>query len=263
VSRTPPRQATRRERRAAERLDRPVRTRPSRARGQTPAWRSPMLLITAAAVIVGAVLIALALPKGTAPGADLRIPPTSYPADLVDGANLGPADAPVVMDLYADFQCPACKVFVTNQLPGLVNDFVKAGTLRIVTHDIDIIGRGSPNESVELAAGAYCAAQQGRYWQFHDLVFWNQGRENLGDHNAAFITAVADNSGVDMTAWNACFASGAARQPVDQATSAALAAGINQTPTLVINGQTIAGVPDYTTLTNVIRAAAGETPAPS
>jgi protein-disulfide isomerase len=147
-------------------------------------------------------------------------------------------------------------------LPSLVNDFVRPGTLRIEARDLDFLGRGQPNESRELAAGAACAAQQDRYWQFHDYVFWNQGRENLGDHDAAFIAGVAVAVEVDRAAWDACMAGGDVRPPITAQTSAAVAAGINSTPTLVINGQRIVGLPKYDEVANLIRQLSSS-PAPS
>src|SRR6185369_12492537 len=201
----PPRPQTRRERRAQQRLETPpARTMRAARRAPRPAWQSPAVLVTAAAILIGVAIIAFARPPASSTGDTLIEPPTSYTAELVDGDVLGSATAPVVIQLYADFQCPACKLFVTNELPSLVNDFVTPGTLRIEARDIDILGTGSPNESVELAVGAACAAEQGRYWQFHDLVFWNQGRENKGDHNADFIARIATAAELDMTAWNAC-----------------------------------------------------------
>jgi protein-disulfide isomerase len=159
-----------------------------------------------------------------------------------------------VIQLYADFQCPACKQFVVEQLPRLVSDFVRPGTVRIEAEDIDILGSGAVNESVELAAGAYCAAEQNRYWQYHDLAFWNQGRENRGDHSAAFIERVANQAGVDVASWQTCFARSDVRQPARDRTAAALARGINSTPTLVVNGHALAsGVPDYASLSAMIR----------
>jgi protein-disulfide isomerase len=211
------------------------------------------VLVTGAAVLIGIAIIAFARPPAGPSGDSLVEPPITYPADLVEGDVLGSADAPVVIQLYSDFQCPACKQFVTVQLAGLINEFVKPGILRIEAHDIDILGRGSPNESAELAVGAACAAEQNRYWQFHDLVFWNQGRENKGDHDAAFLGRIATAAEVDRTAWDACMTRADLRTAVDTATRAALSAGINSTPTLVINGQAAAGVPDYTQLSNLIR----------
>jgi protein-disulfide isomerase len=209
--------------------------------------------VTAAAIVIGAVIIALARPPASANGDTLVEPPTRYTADLTEGDVLGSASAPVVIQLYADFQCPACKLFVTDQLPSLVNEFVRPGTLRIEARDIDILGTGSPNESLELAVGAACAAEQARNWQFHDLVVWNHGRENRGDHNAEFLARVATAAEVDRTAWDACISRADIRSAVDAATQAAVAAGFNRTPTLVVNGQTLVGVQDYAKLADLIR----------
>jgi len=266
-ARPPTRPLTRRQRRAQQRLDAPLpRQRTAARRPQRPAWQSPVVLVTAAAVLIGVAIIAFARPPAAADGDTLIEPPTSYSADLVDGDVLGSASAPVVMQLYADFQCPACKLFVTNELPSLLKDFVRPGTLRIEARDIDILGKGSPNESLELAVGAACAAEQDRYWQFHDMVFWNQRRENRGDHDAAFIASMATGAEVDMTAWQSCIGRPDIRTAVQAATSAALAAGVNSTPTLVVNGQTSVGVPSYATLADLIRslaAAAGPSAVPA
>jgi protein-disulfide isomerase len=254
---------SRRERRAQARLDRPATPRRRSARrAARPVWQSPVVLVTVAALLLGLAVIAFARPSVPTGTAELVAPRTTYPAALVDGDMVGAATAPVVIQLYSDFQCPACKLFVTTELQRLVSEFVVPGTVRIEAHDIDILGSGSPNESLELAAGAACAAKQGRYWAFHDLVFWNQGRENRGDHDAAFIASVADAAGVDRTAWDACFAGADARQPIDARSSSADAAGIRSTPTLMVNGQAMVGVPDYDQLAALIRQlAAPSTPA--
>lgn len=259
---------SRRERRAQARYDAPSsRERRAVNRPSRPAWQSPAVIVTVAAVLIGVAIIAFARPPAAANGDTLTEPPTTYPAALVDGDVLGSATAPVVMQVYADFQCPACRMFVTNQLPSLMNDFVTPGTLRIEARDIDILGKGSPNESLELAVGAACAAEQDRYWQFHDLVFWNQGRENKGDHNAEFIAKVATAAEVDMTAWSSCIGRADLRSAVTAATQTAVAAGVNSTPTLVVNGQSMVGVPDYAKLAGLIRqlaaSAAPATSAPS
>ena len=253
---------SRRERRAQARLDRPARPRrPQRSAGR-PAWQSPMALVTGLALVLGAVLVVLALPRGGTEGDELQVPFTSYPADLVDGEVVGAADAPVVIELYSDFQCPACKLFVTERLPRLLNDFIRPGTVRIEARDIAFLGTGNPDESLELAAGARCAAEQDRYWPFHDLVFWNQGRENRGDHDTAFIQRVADAAGLDRAAFDACFAKADSRAPVTATTAQAAAAGINSTPTLLVNGQAVVGVPAYDELAALIQQLVAESPAP-
>lgn len=254
---------SRRERRAQARTERPAlqRRRPA-GRSTKPAWQSPVVLVSVAAVLIAIAVIAFARPPSGTTGPELITPPTAYTAELVDGEALGAAAAPVVLELYSDFQCPACRLFTIQLLPRLVTEFVQPGMLRIEARDIDILGVGTPNESLELAAGAACAAAQDRYWQFHDYVYWNQGRENMGDHDAAFIARVADAAGVDRAAWDACLAKPDTRAPIVARTSSAAGAGINSTPTLVINGQPFTGVPGYDELAAVIRQLA-PSPGPS
>ncbi len=194
----------------------------------------------------------------------MLLPPTTvYPAGMIRGGAVGSADAPVVVELYEDFQCPACKRFVTTQLARVIGDFVGQGTLRIESRDIAFLGEGAFDESLELAAGARCAAEQDRYWQFHDHVYWNQGRENFGDHNAEFIARVADAAGVERTAWEACLGRGDVRATIRSDTATAFGQGINSTPTLVVNGQVLEGVPTYDELAALISGlAASGAPAP-
>src|SRR6185369_10589768 len=157
-------------------------------------------------VAVAIVVVLFVRPATTQSTTELTIPSTRYSADMVNGEVVGSSTAPVAMEVFSDFQCPACRILVTTELSRLLTDFVVPGVLRIESKDIDVLGKGQPDESLELAAGARCAADQGRYWQFHDLVFWNQGRENRGDHDAAFIARIADQAGLDRTSWEACLA---------------------------------------------------------
>ncbi|HJW21741.1 MAG TPA: DsbA family protein [Candidatus Limnocylindrales bacterium] len=267
MSRSPSKPTTRRERRAQARLDGPSPARKKivrRAPSQRPAWQSPLALTSIGALVIGLVIIVVAGGSKLFGGSSaLTLPETSYTGLTVNGASVGSPTAPVVMQVYSDFQCPACKTFVTTELPQLLRELVQPGLLRIETTDIDIIDPHKPGstESLELAAGAYCAAQQNKYWDYHDLVFWNQGGENVGDHNAAYIDRVATAAGLDLTAFHACQARSDIRQPIKDATTAAQKAGISSTPTLVLGGQVIPGVPSYSQLKSVIlQLAAQATP---
>ena len=263
---TPP--ISRRERRAQARYERPgtPRRKPARRNDTRPAWQSPVVLTSVGALLIGGAIIAFAGGLFSGGNKELVTPPTSYGGLTQKGAAVGSATAPVVMEVFSDFQCPACKLFVTTELQSLLTDFVQPGLLRIESKDIDIIDRGSGTESLNLAVGAACAGEQGKYWQFHDLVFWNQGRENRGDHNPDFILKVATAAELDVTAWNACIAKTDLAQAVRTDTTGAAAAGISSTPTLRINGQVQVGVPTYDRLHTMITqllATYSPTPAPS
>jgi protein-disulfide isomerase len=209
-------------------------------------------------VVAAAIILLNQKPAPTAPVGELITPPLTYAADIMDGEVLGRADAPVLLEVYADFQCPVCARWDREQLGKLKTQLVDAGILRIQARDIAFLGGGAFDESLELATGARCAAEQNRYWPFHDLIYWNQGRENRGDHDAGFIAAVADRAGLDRTAWDACVARQDGRDAVKAATATALARGINSTPTVALNGGTpVAGLPDLNALIAQIQGLAG------
>ncbi|MGH3073342.1 MAG: DsbA family protein [Gaiellales bacterium] len=194
-------------------------------------------------------------PPVNADTADLISPPTSYPAGLADGEALGRSNAPVTLEVWSDFQCPFCGQFARTYMPRLVTDFVVDGQLWIVAHDIAFVGHGDPNESVDAAAAASCAADQASYWPYHDLLFWNQLGENQGAFDRAHLQAMADKLGLERGSWDSCVADPQRAREVTATTSQALAAGVKSTPTLVLNGVAAAGLPrTYDDLAGAIRA---------
>jgi len=259
---------TRRVRRTQERLDRQPRERPGTAGSSRsrPAWQSPFALITVAALAVAFAVILLNQKPAPSPTGQLITPPLVYSADILNGESLGQADAPVVMAVYADFQCPVCGRLVREQFGSLRTEFIDTGILRIESRDIAILGSGARDESLELATGASCANEQGRYWAYHDYVYWNQQGENRGDYTEAFLRSIATASGVEIAAWDSCMAGDEARNAVIEVSLAALRAGINSTPSISLNGEDpIPGLPDATALAAAIRslaAAASATPVP-
>ena len=245
-SQRPP--ATRQERReAARRGQRLASARTVAVR--RPAWQSPMTLITAAAVVVGLVVVVLASgvlsPKVTVGTLVKPLRPAS--AALVDPANprvLGKATAPVKVDVWSDFQCPACDSFATTVEPDLIDRYVATGKVQLTYRDFAFIDKGAANgESHQAAAAARCVGD--KFWAFHDYLFENQNSkgENLGTFSAAFLASVADAVGADRPKFDACMANGAADMvaAVKAETAIGTAAGVNQTPTIALNGKLLQG----------------------
>ena len=172
-------------------------------------------------------------------------PASPTPVSLADGRAIGVAGAPVTLELWTDFQCPVCGQFARTVEPALISKYVTPGTLRIVHHDAAFQGAKSKSaydESVEAAAGARCAATQGAYWPFQDWVFANQNGENEGAFAATRLASMASAAGLDVTAWKACVATGKEQTAARSETADAVAAGVNATPTMRLNGQTIVGL---------------------
>ena len=131
-------------------------------------------------------------------------PPATGIDQYADGEAIGPADAPVVLEVYADYQCPWCGKFARETLPGLVRTYVAAGQLRIEERAIAFLGSGSDDESLDAAAAAACAAPAGKYWTFADYLVWNQSGENEGAFSRDRLAAIAERVGLEPDAFQAC-----------------------------------------------------------
>lgn len=207
-----------------------------------------MVLFTAGALIVGALIVGFMLLNRTAPPsvADLTPPASDIPAGAVaDGRTLGNADAKVTIEIWSDFQCPACMTFATELEPPTISAYVVPGKVRLVYHDAAFQGQGRTyDESVEAAAAARCGADQGLFWQMHNWLFANWNGENEGAFKADRLRAIATAAGLDLATYDSCMAGGANQTATRNETSSGVAAGITQTPTLIINGATMVGSPN-------------------
>ena len=232
----------RRDRREAARRDQ--RLTSARTAAPKPAWQSPMVLLSVGAVAVGLVVILVA--SGVLGGrnggstSDLKLPIRPTPPELVDPTNaraLGPADAPVTVEVWSDFQCPACGIWSLQVEPTLIDEYVKAGTVRLVYRDFAFIDGGDLNgESHQAAAAARCGGEQGKFWQYHDYLFENQDGENKGAFDRERLDEIATAIGLDMDAWGSCTSGDAPEQAVKAETDQGRAAGVGSTPNLAING---------------------------
>src|SRR5688572_23755378 len=122
--------------------------------------------------------------RGGGAAANAPIPVQIDPAELsrVQGISLGRADAPVVMYEFADYQCPHCAEWVTFIEPLIKERLVNTGVVRYVYYDFPI---GSFPHSFVAARGGRCANEQGKFWEYHDLVYGRQQTWSPMSHNNA------------------------------------------------------------------------------
>lgn len=256
--------SARRDRRAAERRDRFEEARDMRrARATTRGGRVgggiSTGMITLAALVVGIAIIGiLAINQlGSKVTGTYKDPSLNYAVGLLSGDTIGPAQAPVTLEVYEDLQCPVCAQYSLSVEPILVSRYVQTGTLRIVHHDIAILGRGGADDESRLAAsGATCANDQGKYWPYIHWVYNNQDGENAGGFRRDRLTAIAEAAGLDGAAFTACIDTPAAIQAVATTSTDAVNLGINSTPTMYIAGQQIVGLKGADVLGAMIEAAA-------
>ena len=268
----PTQSSTRKERRAAERRDRfetardERRTRATTGGGGGGSSFINTRTMTVAGVLIGVLIVAVVAigQLGNRATGRLVDPGFSYPAALLDGSSLGSTDAPILLEVWEDYQCPVCGRHSLDVEPAIVNKYVASGQVRIEHHDIDLLGRGG-DESRIPALGAYCAEQQGLYWPYAHWIYNNQEGENQGGFRRERVTQIAVAAGVDEAAFSTCMDSPEADADVTQTTDMANGLSINSTPTLRINGgelvRSLLGVSDLSALIDAELAKIGGTPA--
>lgn len=149
----------------------------------------------------------------------------------------GDVDAAVVLTEWADYRCPYCSVWAEDTLP-LLQPLVDEGVLRIEFRDLAIFG----DDSVNAAAGARAAGEQGLFWEFQHELFVatpNQGHPPVGDD---LVDEIARQVGVpDMDRFTADYLDPATREAVLADSAEARELGISSTPTFLVGTEVIAG----------------------
>ncbi len=185
------------------------------------------------------VVIALVCVAGCPPIDDAaRNPPpgTDEPnlAIRADDYSLGRDTAAVTVIEYGDFQCPVCGRFERDTFPTIRREYVDTGRVRWVFRHFPL--RNIHPQAESAGRAAECAAQQGKFWEYHSQLFANQSA--LGD---ADLTAYGNAAGLNIAAFDACRASDAVAARVQRDVDSGLALGVAGTPTFFINGERLTG----------------------
>lgn len=225
--------------------------------------RKQRILTGAGGVVILGLLVAIVLAVVNASGG--KDSPAGgkavVPANVVDGAiPVGDAEAPVTVDLYFDYMCPACGAFEAGNagdLTGLIED----GTAKVNLRVMNFLDGQSNGTAYSTRAGnaVATAANDGTeaVWEFHNALYANQPAEGTAGLSDEQIAAIALEAGVPAYVVDS-FDDGTYRGWVAQSNEAAAENGVSSTPTVQINGETFEG--DWSepgTLADAIRAAAG------
>ena len=174
-----------------------------------------ILGVIAAALIIAAILI---IPSLQPVGEIVSITPHARP--MADGRTMGDPNAPVLIDVYSDFQCPACKSFSEQIEPSVVDTYVTTGQVHYIYRHFPFLDDRAPrNESDQAANASMCAGDENRFWDYHDILFANWEGENQGAFNDNRLVAFAESLGLDMPAFNSCFNANLHKDIIDEDSS--------------------------------------------
>lgn len=151
----------------------------------------------------------------------------------------GRADAPIVIYEMSDFQCPYCRAFALETMPGLEREYITTGKVRLIFINFPI---PSIHPHAILASQvAMCAARIGKFWPVHDILFKRQPQWSTQADPEAYLLALADSAGAARARLEPCVKSGATAAGIDADRDAAHRAGATATPTFYVEGGLIEG----------------------
>lgn len=220
--------------------------------------------ITTFMIIGGVILVLIALAispyiiNAIRPvGAITSITPIQRP--MVNGKTMGDPAAPVVIEVFEDFQCPNCATFSKTTEQSLIDsDYITSGKVYYIFRQYPFLDySASTKESHQAANASMCALEQGRFWDYHDILYANMNGENQGAFINKRLVAFAQNLGLQMDKFNTCFDQNTYKSEIEQDYNMGINYGINGTPSVFVNGQPLdpGYVPDFASLKQAIDAA--------
>lgn len=213
------------------------------ARGATPKKRSlsPGLLIgiIAGVVVIAAGIVILAM--------DAARTPITATERIGEGTAWGPADAPVQVVVYSDFGCTFCARFAQDQGERMRAEYEPTGKVRFEYKHFIIEGPNTRNA----ASASECAADQGKFWDYHDVLFSRQGT-SANPYSKDLLKSYGAQLGLDTAKFNTCVDKDLHIEKVVRDNSEGQSKGVNSTPTFFVNGKEIQGAQDYSVFKQMI-----------
>src|SRR3972149_4035473 len=154
---------------------------------------------------------------------------------------IGNPNAPVTIIEFADFQCPFCGRFFAQTKPQIDEAYIQSGKVRLGYWNFAFLG----DESTWAAEAAECAADQDKFWEYHDKLYASQSGENQGAFNKDNLKKFAEELDLDTQTFNECLDSGKYTSLIQDDTNTSSALGVQSTPTFLINGQAVVGAQPF------------------
>ena len=147
---------------------------------------------------------------------------------------LGSESAPVTIVEFGDYQCEACYHWFHNTRSTLIDNYIETGKAKLVFVDLPFLGRDSP----KAAQASYCAEDQGKYWEYHTILYtFQDGPPDSGWADRDRLNSFAFSLDMNMDEFNECIDSSKYKKRVDANYEEAVKNGANSTPTFIIISQ--------------------------
>lgn len=158
---------------------------------------------------------------------------TIYNARIDDDPLLGDVNAPITIIEFSDFSCTYCAAFATQTKPAL-EEYIEEGTVRFVFRDYPLTSIHP--KAIQVAKAAGCAHEQEKFWEYHDVVYQNITKQEIGD-----LRRYAQGINLNMSEYEECFASDRRFEEIQRDIIDARELGVAGTPTFFISGKRYTG----------------------
>ncbi len=213
--------------------------RATKTRRKTDSNNIGIWIIGVAVTIVLVVVAAIAFQSRPA---SLAVSAPDVPAEWLVGTTMGSPDAPVILQAWEDFMCPACRQWTSTVEPQLIEEYVKTGQVRIEFHQFPLSIHAPGAEMGAMAS--LCANDQNAFWTYHNRLFPAQDQGQAGFTIDALVR-YADELGLDSRALMDCMSSQKYRDQVLASGDEAIRLGLNATPSILVNGVRMNNPFDY------------------
>ena len=180
-------------------------------------------------------------PSSATPPATAQAQTTAQPimVSLDDDPIRGEPNAPITIVEFSDFQCPFCARFHSNTWPQLEQNYISTGKVNFVYRDFPIQSI-HPN-AIPAALASECADEQGKFWEFHDMLFENQKRwQGLSIQTGiSTFKEYAQELGLNMDEFNSCLDSEKYAQEVNKDLQDGREYGVTGTPGFFVGNEKI------------------------
>jgi len=159
----------------------------------------------------------------------------------------GDPNAPVTLIEFGDFKCGYCGKWNRETLSLIREKYIEPGKVRIAYVNYPILGPGS----MAAAEAAECAAQQGRFWEYADLLYADQNSSATSENH----TGLAEELGLDTPAFEGCLAEFPSREALENDIRVGQMLGVRGTPAFLVNGVPLSGALPYEVFEQAIEGA--------
>lgn len=191
---------------------------------------SPGQWIIIGAIALVVILIAVVVVRSFTAGTTAVEPRARY---MANGMFMGNPNAPVKVINYSDFLCVHCYQYFLEQGEALEENYINKDLVYMEFVPFNIFGE----RSAAAISASYCAAEQNKFWEYHDILFVNQPNAQKGAFSNTNLVKYAGAAGLDTAQFRQCFDSGKYDAKVIESLERGKADGIEGTPSFLINGR--------------------------